>query len=462
MKRKSIRVLLAMALTASLFTACGKTETTEPVEETVETDAEAEVAEEPEEKEPVYETVTYSVLVASTNEDGTYTAYDADHTYTLTLSEDLAEDQRALVVDGAAIAVSTEVEVAEDAAGEDAESDEAGETAESDEADAASEETDGADAVSEEADTADAAGEENTGETPISVLVTAVAAVSEEETAELTSATFEKIHGFAVDHSIIANMYAKQSVNVRSGPSADYEQVGKLSFGQEVSVTGQADTGWYQIELDGQTGYVSNNYIQTEKPSTQTASTGGSGSGSTGSASTGASTGSTGAASSGRDYQAEYRAAVAAGDIALAKSILEESAGVAPGTIGGGSGSGGSSSSGAATTTEKSTSLSTAFVDYLNSERAAAGLSELNWSDSMASTALERAEEIVDDFSHSGARNCSGEDITKTSDGSVSHWYENFYNSPTHRVDMLGNYNNVAAAYCQVGNTYYVVVLFGY
>lgn len=447
MKRKSISVLLAMALTASLFTACGKTETTDPVEETVETEAEAEVAEEPEEKEPVYETVTYSVLVASTNEDGTYTAYDADHTYTLTLSEDLAEDQRALVVDGAAIAVSTEVEVVEDAAGEDAESDEAGETSESEETAAAS----------EEADTADATSEENTEEPPISVLVTAVVAVSEEEAAELTTATFEKVHGFAVDNSIIANMYAKQSVNVRSGPSADYEQVGKLSFGQEVSVTGQADTGWYQIDLDGQTGYVSNNYIQTEKPSTQTASTGGSGSGSTGSASTGADTGSTGSTTTDSDMKERYYAAINAGDYALARQILEEGTGV---TIGGGSGSSGGSSSGAATTTEKSTSLSTAFVDYLNSERAAAGLSELSWSDSMASTALERAEEIVDDFSHNGMRNCNNEIITKTSNSSVSHWYDNFYNSTAHRMAMMSDWGTVAAAYCQVGNTYYVVVLF--
>ena len=59
--------------------------------------------------------------------------------------------------------------------------------------------------------------------------------------------------------------YAKSSVNVRKGPSSDYEKIGMLSTNQEVVVTGQADTGWYQIELDGEVAYVSNNYLVDEK-----------------------------------------------------------------------------------------------------------------------------------------------------------------------------------------------------
>lgn len=61
-------------------------------------------------------------------------------------------------------------------------------------------------------------------------------------------------------------MYASNSVNVRKGPSTDFEKVGSLKLGQEVSVTGQADTDWYEIQYGGGCSYVSNKYLQDEKP----------------------------------------------------------------------------------------------------------------------------------------------------------------------------------------------------
>ena len=66
-----------------------------------------------------------------------------------------------------------------------------------------------------------------------------------------------------------STMYTKSAVNVRNQPSTDGEKVGRLTYGQEVSVTGQCkETGWYQIELDGETVFVSNSYIVAEKPAT--------------------------------------------------------------------------------------------------------------------------------------------------------------------------------------------------
>lgn len=59
--------------------------------------------------------------------------------------------------------------------------------------------------------------------------------------------------------------YAKQSVNVRKGPSADYEKLGGLTINQKVTVTGQADTGWYRIEYNGADGYVSDKYLTDKK-----------------------------------------------------------------------------------------------------------------------------------------------------------------------------------------------------
>lgn len=78
-------------------------------------------------------------------------------------------------------------------------------------------------------------------------------------------------------------MYAKGSVNTRSGPSTDYEKLGGLTTNQEVQVTGQSkETGWYEIEINGSKQYVSDKYLsdtkmQVTKPSTtnnnQTSST---------------------------------------------------------------------------------------------------------------------------------------------------------------------------------------------
>ena len=69
-------------------------------------------------------------------------------------------------------------------------------------------------------------------------------------------------------------MYAKGSVNTRSGPSTDYEKLGGLTTNQEVHVTGQSkETGWYEIEINGSKQYVSDKYLsdtkmQVTKPST--------------------------------------------------------------------------------------------------------------------------------------------------------------------------------------------------
>ncbi len=61
-------------------------------------------------------------------------------------------------------------------------------------------------------------------------------------------------------------MYASGAVNVRKGPGKEYELAGSLRRAQEVTVTGQADTGWYEITYQEATVYVSNHYLQEELP----------------------------------------------------------------------------------------------------------------------------------------------------------------------------------------------------
>ena len=61
-------------------------------------------------------------------------------------------------------------------------------------------------------------------------------------------------------------MYVSGPVNVRKGPSTDFERVGALAYGQEITVTGQADTNWYEIMYGEEKAYVSNKYLQNDKP----------------------------------------------------------------------------------------------------------------------------------------------------------------------------------------------------
>ena len=74
-----------------------------------------------------------------------------------------------------------------------------------------------------------------------------------------------------------ATMYATQTVNVRDLPSTDGEKVGSLSTNQEVSITGQASTGWYRIQYEGGTAYVSDKYLADEKVEVQTPADNGAG-----------------------------------------------------------------------------------------------------------------------------------------------------------------------------------------
>lgn len=62
-------------------------------------------------------------------------------------------------------------------------------------------------------------------------------------------------------------MYAKSAVNIRDLPSTDGKKIGSLKASQEITVTGKCDqTGWYRVDGNNTTGYVSDKYIVSEKP----------------------------------------------------------------------------------------------------------------------------------------------------------------------------------------------------
>jgi len=85
-------------------------------------------------------------------------------------------------------------------------------------------------------------------------IATEVESVTEEaEAIEYTVTPMEEV-----------SMYASKSVNVRKGPSTDFDRVGALAHGQEVKVTGQASTGWFEITYKDEKAYVSDKYLQNE------------------------------------------------------------------------------------------------------------------------------------------------------------------------------------------------------
>jgi len=62
--------------------------------------------------------------------------------------------------------------------------------------------------------------------------------------------------------------YACTTVNVRKGPDTTYEKLGTLTMNQEVKVTGVCgENDWYQVEYNGENGFVSGEYLADEKVS---------------------------------------------------------------------------------------------------------------------------------------------------------------------------------------------------
>ena len=183
-------------------------------------------------------------------------------------------------------------------------------------------------------------------------------------------------------------MYAKSSVNVRNQPSTDGEKVGRLAYGQEVTVTGQCEeTGWYQIELNGETVFVSNSYIVAEKPATTTQTAGNQSS--------------------------------AAGQTANQDT--------APGTE--------------AETDDTATDaqlVNSEFLALLNADRQAMGLSTVSADGTLDSNALESAKNLVSNYSHDVVVR-SGANVENIGYGqaSVAEIYAAWKASPGHWAAMV-------------------------
>ena len=67
------------------------------------------------------------------------------------------------------------------------------------------------------------------------------------------AANIEPLKGVAVVEA--------QNLNVRSGPSKDYDKLGTLTQGMEVEVEGLVEPDWYVIEFEGEEGFINSDYV---------------------------------------------------------------------------------------------------------------------------------------------------------------------------------------------------------
>lgn len=110
--------------------------------------------------------------------------------------------------------------------------------------------------------------------------------------------------------SVNETVYATSTVNIREGFSADTDKVGSLGKGQSIKRvgigTGDAE-GWSQVEFNGQTAYISSEYLSTVKPTAQSSgnNSGSGGQTSQSKPSTGTSSGQQSSGSSGGQTQTQ-------------------------------------------------------------------------------------------------------------------------------------------------------------
>lgn len=61
-------------------------------------------------------------------------------------------------------------------------------------------------------------------------------------------------------------VYAKSDVNIRKGPSTDYDKIGSLAAGKSITRVGIGDNGWSKVMYNDEVAYIHSDYLTTEKP----------------------------------------------------------------------------------------------------------------------------------------------------------------------------------------------------
>ncbi len=220
-----------------------------------------------------------------------------------------------------------------------------------------------------------------------------------------------------------AVLFVKKAVNVRKGPSTDYEKIGGLNKGEQIQITGIADTGWYQIQYNGMTAYVASSYLMDEA-----------------------------------SYQAmiaeEEAAALAAQQAAQQQAAAEQAA----------------AEQAAQQQQVAQGDYKAQVVALMNQERANAGIGGISQNASLDAVAQIRAQEIAQSFSHTRPNGTScftvldeggiaymtaGENIA-AGYGDPASVMSGWMNSPGHRANILnGSFGQVGIGYYTDPNSGY-------
>jgi len=88
-------------------------------------------------------------------------------------------------------------------------------------------------------------------------------------TDKLPSDATEPSNPEVVFENVYETVYTTRGVNVRSGPSSDYEKVGYLNKGSSAIRTGIGNNGWSRIVFNGSVAYVYSDYLTTTKPAVE-------------------------------------------------------------------------------------------------------------------------------------------------------------------------------------------------
>lgn len=62
-------------------------------------------------------------------------------------------------------------------------------------------------------------------------------------------------------------------LNVRQGPSIQYDIIGNLPYGEKITITGTVNNNWFEISYEDTNGYIFSKYVSTEAPTTLPAET---------------------------------------------------------------------------------------------------------------------------------------------------------------------------------------------
>lgn len=233
----------------------------------------------------------------------------------------------------------------------------------------------------------------------------------EEKPSEIEKPSEEAKPAYTVE-AMSATMYAQRAVNVRKGPGTEYEKIGGLSLNQEVSVTGKASTGWYEISYNGTVGYVAGSYLGTEKVAEQPAP----------------------APSTPATPPAENTTPPAENTpVTPPASTPVEPAPSTPSTP----------SAPSAPVQETYTAyIDTSFLGLVNSHRTANGVREVTWNSGMEQVALARIEAMArsGQLNHDGNPG-SAEVLAINFSGSSSEFMSQYLASPGHYSSLLKDMN---------------------